>query len=504
MTDFLPPDALRPLLGELAALARARGATAYVVGGSIRDALLGRAMHDLDIAVERDAFAFARAAADLVGGHYFELDDEHAVARIALGMGGAGDVRHIDVAQLQGTLAQDLQRRDFTIDALAAPLEGGVIVDVVGGLADLRARLVRMNDASVFDADPLRLLRGVRIATELGFELEAATEAAMRERAPRVSVAAAERQRDELARLFASDAPYRGLRLLDRVGLLDVLLPEIALGRGVEQPKEHTYDVFEHSMHAVEAMALMLAPHPPVERAWMWHTLWKTFDASALRAYLTEEMREGRSRASILMLAALLHDVAKPQTKAIEADGRVRFFGHADAGAEIAARILRRLRFSAREVRFVSILVAEHLRPGQLAAIGEVPTRRALYRFFRDLGDAAPAVLLLSLADAASARGPRMTSEGWGQLVWYMHSLLVRSQEEEGIVNAPALLDGHDIMSRFGIAEGPAVGAILEALREAQGAGEISDRDTALAFVERLADERRRDGQGSGTASAPE
>ena len=97
-----------------------------------------------------------------------------------------------------------------------------------------------------------------------------------------------------------------------------------------------------------------------------------------------------------------------------------------------------------------------------------------------------------------------MTSEGWGQLVGYMHSLLVRSQEEEGIVNAPALLDGHDIMSRFGIAEGPAVGAILEALREAQGAGEITDRDAALAFVERLADERRGDGQGSGTASAPE
>lgn len=487
-TEVSPADALRPILARLATLAHERGVTAYLVGGSVRDALLNRTLHDLDIAVDRNALEFARAAADRLGGHYFALDDEHAVARVSL---DAGEVHHIDVAQLQGSLTQDMRRRDFTIDALAAPIEGGAVVDVCGGLADLDARLLRMNGASVFDDDPLRLLRGVRIAAELSFEIETATEAAMRQRAHRVTAAAAERQRDELARLFACDDAYRALRLLDRVGLLDILLPEVAVGRGVEQPNEHAYDAFEHAMHAVEAMDIMLAERARDPLPWIWRELWSTFDAPSLRAYLAEEMREGQARAAILKLAALLHDVAKPQTKTMDADGRVRFFGHADAGAETASRILRRLRFSAREIRFVSLLIAEHLRPGQLAAVGEAPTRRALYRFFRDLGDAASGVLLLSLADAASARGPRMTPEGWGQLVGYMNGLLVRSREEEGIVNAPPLLDGNDIMSRFGIPEGPVVGAILAAVREAQGAGEIADRDAALLLAEHIAWQQR-------------
>ena len=482
--QFTPPPDLLPLLQQLTALAKQRGIRAFVVGGSVRDVLLARPMHDLDIAVDRDAFAFARVAATHLDGDFFELDDDHVVGRIKLRTPSV--VRHIDVAQLQGTLEQDLQRRDFTIDALAISLDGGAIIDVCGGIADLNAGVVRMTGAHVFDADSLRLLRGPRIAAELGFALDPETEVAISAHALDLRTSAGERQRDELARLFELEDAYGAMRLLDRVGLLDALLPELTAGRGIEQPSEHAYDVFEHGMHALAAMDVMLSEQRPREHGWMRDTLWQLFEWYPLRRYLREEFAEGRSRASILRLAALLHDIAKPQTKTLDPNGRTHFFGHADMGADIAARVMRRLRFSTREVRFVSLLVAAHLRPGQLAAIGEAPTRRALYRFFRDLGDAAPALLLLALADAASARGSRMTSEGWAGLVGYMNNLLVRSHEEEGIVNAPRLLTGHDIMSSFNVPEGRRVGMILEALREAQGAGEVADRDEAIAFVDHI------------------
>jgi tRNA nucleotidyltransferase/poly(A) polymerase len=504
---FVPPPEIAALIDRIAALAAADDVEAYVVGGSVRDVLLGRGMHDLDIAVDRDALAFARRVAEALRGHFVKLDDVNAVARVVL---DDGAVRSIDVAQLQGTLAEDLHRRDFTIDALAVPLAGGNVLDETGGIDDLARGVVRMTGAHVFDADPLRLLRGARLAAELGFELDAETERTIRARGSEIATAAPERQRDELARMLALDTAYEALRLLDRLGLLSVLLPDLDAGRGVEQPGAfHAYDVFEHGMHCVEAMDVMLGsgrehgrpegrPYINGDRPWLHDDVWAAFAwcEPELRAYLDAETSEGRPRRALLKIAALLHDVAKPQTLSVDDSGRAHFFGHADLGAEIAGRALRRLRFARREVQFVVTLVAEHLRPVQLAAVGEVPTRRAIYRFYRDLGDAAPAVLLLSLADAASARGPEMTREGWIQHVGYMNSLLVRSKEEEGIVSPPRILTGRDIISELNVTEGPEIGRLLELLREAQAAGEVTDRADALAFVAEAARAQRPEGRG--------
>jgi putative nucleotidyltransferase with HDIG domain len=497
MPEFDPPAVLRPLIGRLDALSHELGVQAYVVGGSVRDALLGRPMHDLDIAVDARAFDFARHAAAVLNGHFVEMDGVHGVARIVLERAAA--VHHIDVAQLQGTLDDDMRRRDFTVNSLAVRLGGSAVVDVAGGLDDLAAVTVRMNRAQVFDADPLRLLRAVRLAAELRFAIDPATAAEVRRRAPEALAAAAERQRDELARIFALEDCYGALRLLDGVGLLDVLLPEVVAGRGVAQPEAyHAYDVFEHGLHAVEALDAIIAADEPagepmrtVRRTFWHHFGWAE---ESLRGYLSGELSEGRSRGALLRFAGLLHDVAKPQTQTFDQDGRARFFGHAGQGAAMARKITRRLRFSTREVQFVSKLVAEHMRPVQLAAVGEAPTRRALYRFYRDLGDAAAAVLLLALADAASARGPRLATGRWSRHVAYLNSLLVRSIEEEGIVDPPRLLTGNDIMSRAGVPEGPAIGRLLEALREAQAAGEVTDERQALEFVTLLAREESQRG----------
>ena len=480
------------LIDAIVPLATEAGVTVYVVGGTVRDVLLRREARDLDLAVDREAMAFARRLAAAFDGHFVELDDVNAVARVVMPRGHDEGADYIDVAQLQGSLEQDLRRRDFTIDALAVPLGQASVIDRGGGVDDLMARVLRMNGPDVFDADPLRLLRAARIASELGFAIDTRTRDVIRTLAPDVLRAAAERRRDELARIFALEDAYRAVVLLDSLKLLDALLPELTSGRGVTQaPDWHVYDVFEHGLRAVEAMDVMLGP--PGARGtqvWLRDGLWGAFAwcEGGLRAYLAEELSEGRTRASLLKLAALLHDVAKPQTRTVDDDGRVRFLGHGDEGAVIAARVMRRLRFSASEVRFVSRLVAEHLRPVQLAQAGEVPTPRALYRFYRALGDAVPGVLLLSLADAAASRGPSMTSDGWSRHVAYMNSLLVRSMEEEGIVNPPRLLTGNDVMKELGMPAGPAIGELLEALREAQAAGEVETREAALEFVRRAAD----------------
>jgi tRNA nucleotidyltransferase/poly(A) polymerase len=496
MRQFTPAAPLRGLLDELATLARAADLEAYVVGGTVRDVLLGRATHDVDVAVRGDALAWARELADRLGGHFVTLDDENAVARVVL-----DDPRgvYIDVATVQGTLDDDMRRRDFTVDALAVPLGGGEVIDVCGGLADLDAAVLRMNGEYVFEDDPLRMLRGARLAAELGFRIDEATAAAIRARASPVVQASPERQRDELARIFALPRAEPGIRLLDGLGLLDVVLPDLAAGRGVSQPPEfHAYDVFEHDVHCVAAMDDMLAEKPPTGSGGMlWDGLWRIvgWHERALRSYLAEELTQGRTRASLLKLAALLHDVAKPATRTVDGRGRIRFFGHGDAGAESVTRTMRHLRFSGAEIKFVATLVAEHLRPVQLAPVGEAPTRRALYRFYRALGDALPAVLLLALADAAAARGPAMTAEGWSRQVAYMNSLLVRSREEEGIVHPPRLLTGDDIMSTLGLREGPAIGRYIEALQEAQAAGDVASREAALEFVKKLAREGNESGR---------
>ncbi len=491
MTDFNPPEPIANLLARIAAVATP-GRHAYAVGGTVRDTLLGRQPHDVDIAVDGDALAFTRELADALDGHFVALDDENGVGRIVARDPAAMGVSHIDVAQLQGTIEEDLRRRDFTIDALAAPISGRPVIDVCGGLGDLAAGVVRMNSTDVFHSDPLRLLRAARIASELAFSIEPEIAAVIRARAGDVLKAAGERRRDELARIFALPDVYPALLLLDDLRLLDALMPEVTFGRGVTQPDDwHAYDVFEHNLRAVQALDVMLADaRADDERAFLWDGLWDALGwrEPELRAYLSEEMSEGRTRASLLKLAGLLHDVGKPQTRTLEEGGRIRFLGHGEQGAEIARRIMRRLRFSASEIRFVSRLVEQHLRPVQLAQIGEVPSRRALYRFYRDLGDAMPAVLLLSLADAAASRGPRMTSVDWSRHVLYMSSLFVRSKEEEGILDPPRLIDGNDIMSRLKMPAGPAIGKLLEALREAQAAGEVTDGDSAWAFVREQAE----------------
>jgi len=485
-----PP--VEALVAGLARCLALRGAPAYLVGGSLRDAILGRPVRDVDIAVEGDSLTIARAIGKELGASYVPLSPERGIARLVFPI-EEGGVRDVDFTPVQGNIVADLASRDFTVDAMAAalPQDGGVeLVDPFGGREDLSRGLVRAVSAAAFEADGLRLLRGVRLAAELGFRIDGTTLTWMRERAACLVGIAAERQREELVRMLSTGRASWSLRTLDELTLLERILPEVAATRGVEQPKEHYWDVFDHSLETVEALDFLLSEHPPEETRWatFWRELWGPLGwLPGGRDHFHEEVSEGHPRLALLKLGALLHDVAKPETKTVDSKGRVRFFGHAAAGARVAGDIMERLRFSARETHLVSLLAEEHLRPGQLGGEGGPPSRRALFRFFRDTGDAALDVLLLSLADHLAARGPRMRVASWRNHVAYVNHVMARRHQEESLVEPPRLLTGHDVMDALGVEPGPEVGRLLRAVEEAQGAGEIHTSEEALALVRRLA-----------------
>lgn len=466
-----------------------------IVGGFVRDALLDRPNHDIDLAVDGDAEAAARTLARTLRGAVVPLDGERGTYRIALRQPLDG-IEALDLTRLRApSLEEDLRLRDLTINAIATTFgaDGPRIVDPTGGLDDLAAGVIRIAGPRSFVDDPLRPLRAARFAAQLGFTIDHATVRAARDAAPRLAKAAAERRRDELCRILASDDAERGARLLDELGLLSVLLPDLDAGRGFVQPREHYFDVFEHNLHALAAMGLILRAEPPADESE--HALWAVVQPlfglmPDLRAKLNAVVAEERPLRVTLKFVALLHDIAKPETCSFEPDtGRMRFYGHPEVGARRAAALARGLRFSAREIAYIERLITEHLRPGMLAAPGEQPTRRALYKFARDLGDELPDLLLLHLADHAAVRGPLLTLREWERHVAHFTWLLGILYGEEHVARPPKLIDGNDVQRELGLPPGPLIGRLLEAVREAQADGEIGDRDAALGLARRLAAE---------------
>jgi poly(A) polymerase len=483
---LIKPDVLS-LLGRLSAFLDREGNTAYLVGGFVRDTLLTRESGDIDIAVAGDALDIAQHATDYLGGRYVPLDPVNRIGRVIFNDGS--HPLEIDFSSFSGGIENDLANRDFTIDALAINLSeiftaGATIsiIDPFGGLNDLRHGVVRAVSETIFCADAARLLRGVRLAAELGFEIDPNTEDLISKYAPLITTVAGERLREELLHLLALSRAGGHLAHLDRLGLLTAIIPELAPARGAEQPKEHHWDVMEHSLRTVTALSFLL-------RQGDWE--YGGDEALALVPWgtrLAEHFRlpvsSGSTRASLLKLAALLHDVAKPETRIIEADGRMRFLGHPQMGAERATEILGRLKFSNKEIRLVATLIEHHLRPTQMSQTG-LPTPRAIYRYFRDTGEAGVDILFLSLADHLATRGPTLDRENWRVHTQIVHFVLDRHFAAASPA-AARLITGHDLMNIFGLEPGPIIKRLLEAVQEAQASGEITSREAAIAYVKLL------------------
>jgi len=472
---------LRPLLAE-------SESPIYLVGGAVRDALLGRASHDLDFAVGDNAIAVARSVADALNGAFYVLDAERGTARVIL-----GDAV-LDFARFRGdSLLADLRDRDFTINAIALPSESAdpdAIIDPLSGQDDLAAQLIRATHPAAIRRDPLRGLRAVRLAAELGFHLLPETGDLIRAASDGLATVSAERIRDEFCRLLIAPAG-NPVRLVDQLALLQHVLPELLLTKGVFQPAPHTLDVFEHGLQTLEQLdPLLRAIASPPSDSLLQDALALANDylapyASHLEKHLNRRTGGRRSGRVLLFLGALLHDVGKPASRTVDEDGRIRFLGHEQLGEEIVRQRAGKLALSAREVRQVAAMVRHHMRPALLSQTHPTarPSRRAIHRFFKDVGANGLDICLLSLADGL-AKGARPEPAGWERRVQTVATLLDHFfHHYDRTVAPPPLLSGRELMSELGIHPGPEVGRLLRLIQEAQAAGEVTTVAGALTLA---------------------
>lgn len=452
---------------------------AWLVGGFLRDSLLGRPTGDVDVAVDGDAHSLAHRFAQTMRCSVFPLDVERGTYRVVLK--SAKGSTDFDFSRLQGReILDDLKRRDFTINALALPVaEWGStdwrkkLIDPTGGLADLKARRVRRVSPAVLRSDPLRLFRAFRFSAELGFSLTRETVSDVRRFRALLRRSAPERIREELLHLLATPRAAETLMAMERVGLLDVLFPEVGPLRRTGKAYYGTGGVLTHSLAAVRSLERLLEELP--------HQF-PSFHG-ALRKHLDESVA-GHPRFAHLKLVELFHDIGKPATVTKEG-GKLHFYGHDAVGAKIVTEIAARLRFSSVESRSLSRQVGAHMRPGNL---GHQPvlTDRAIYRFYRDLEGDAVGLLIVALGDHFTYLSARARRARKDPVFHTIRKMLGNYFLKPEVVEPLRLLDGKVLMKALKLKPGPDVGRLLDAIREGQAAGEVKSKADALALAKSL------------------
>ena len=491
----------------------------------MRDTLLGRASDDIDLAVPGTApqvIAASQRFTDVINraqsgwrASFLILDPENGMARVVFQQNK--QLLYFDFAAFgQATsIEADLARRDFTVNALAVPLAAFLanngqiqtqdIIDISGGLNDLQNSTVQVVSAQNLIDDPLRLLRGVRLKAQLSsaarvWQIEPHTLALFTQYAQLVTRPAPERTREELNKLLLAGDIERNLRLLDQTGILTRLLPELEAAHGCVQMPGHYFDVFNHTLNSVDRVEWLTTP-PDKLFGLGRETVSQLDQPATIVQFWPQIMADltatDQTKLLVLRWATLLHDIGKPSTKQIDANGEIHFYEHNRVGAEIARSILQRLRFSNIQVEQVGLMVQNHLRIGQLgenfnphdySGISD----KATFRFLRDTAPVQSEMFLLSLADHAAVDGPRIVQPR-GKYGWWRHLILtdffahkLLGPEPERVVGKPRLLDGKTLMQELNLPPGPKIGYLLREIEEAQGGGEIFTTKEALSFAQKL------------------
>lgn len=472
------------------------GKSVYLVGGAVRDALLGLPIHDLDFALSGDVLPLARNIANLLGGNYYPLDEERQMGRVLLS-DYSGHRQVVDFAALRGPdLESDLRARDFTINAIAVTLdEPQVLLDPLGGAADLIAKRLRACSPTSLDDDPLRVLRGVRLAAAYQLNIEMTTRQWMRHAAPGLAHISPERVRDELFRLLDGRRPDLAIRALDLLGALPYVLPELTALKGILQSPPHIHDVWNHTLDLLQrldqVLGVLLIEHDP-EKVASWTLGMISVRLGRYRPqfrdhYSRTQLNADRSLRPLLFLAGLYHDVAKPLTRTVDESDRVHFYEHDALGADIAARRAQALHLSNPEIERLHTIVRQHMRPHFLTKTSGPISRRAIYRFFQAAGPAGVDICLLSLADRLATSGPSLSQEEWTRQIDVVRTLLEAYWEhpEQSVAPEP-VITGKDLLEQFKLDPGPQIGSLLEQVREAQAFGEIQNRQDALEFIRQV------------------
>jgi poly(A) polymerase len=486
------------LLQQTAQFFSAHHCRAYLVGGSVRDLLLNVPCTDWDIATDGDVPELARELANMLGGYYAHMNDK--ACRITVKDEQRETV--LDIAPLRSvSIEEDLRLRDFTLNAIAVPLSEAVqslaletplpLLDPLHGADDLEARCLRAVGDTTFQQDPLRMLRALRFMQRYQLTIEHSTDAMLTRDASLLTKVAAERIHDELYAILEPESATGRLRLLDRHGILTVLLPEFAPARGMPQPALHYWDVLEHSLETVRyfehLVTLLQLSTAEIERSPL--DLNGQGDLVAIQVLLREAEQQGifslaRVASPIMKLAALLHDIGKTATYTVTEEGNIHFYGHPQVGVPLAQQMMRRLSASTQDRRLVQQVVAHHMRPGQLSH--DAVTQRAIRRYFVDLGPVGINVALVSLADHLAMRGPEPLTQSWQRHLATVRLLLNAYIRERESILPPRLIQADELLHRLHITPGPLVGHLLEAIAEAQADGSIHSKEEALWLAEEM------------------
>jgi tRNA nucleotidyltransferase/poly(A) polymerase len=470
-----------PFVGELISFLAGGSEAVFLVGGYLRDYLLGRVSDDVDLVVAGDPSLAAAQAASHFRAKHFLLDAEERIYRLVAEVQGRR--RTVDFSPLRGfSVETDLSMRDFTINAMAVDLSRLAeqetlsfprdLIDKHYGWRDLAAGILRECHKESFLADPVRLVRALRFRRLMGLEFEERTLNHLKKYAPLVSRAPGERIAVELLETLSGAGSKAVFEDMESCGLLEHLFPELAGTLGLEQNAYHHLDVWNHTLATLEELdELMEDPGK----------IYPEYSGMIVRR-LEETLQDCYARRSFLRLAALYHDAGKPLAFSRGEDGRIHFHSHQKYSREAVLSLAERLRLSRRARDYLGSVVGRHMDIG-LALKGEF-TPRARRRLVHRLGENLVDVVLLSTADRFATRGPLTTLQGLERYVRACRELLNELVREE---KTPPLIRGRDLLEELGMEEGPAVGEVLRRVREAQMEGRISRREEALRLAARLA-----------------
>ncbi len=465
----------------------------YLVGGSVRDILLKRALRDIDIAVSSDSIKIAKKIADKTGGSFFVMSEEEGVARVVKKEGRK--TLQFDFAMFKGKdILEDLSNRDFTINAMAVKigagglgLGAGSLIDPYNGRSDLKEKIIRLIKPNAFSDDPLRMLRAIRFASDLDFKIEDKTIVYIKNLAPSLETVSSERVRDELFKIFKNDRASYYISMFEEYGLLNVVIPEVNDMKGLKQGSYHVYELWMHSLKTVEYLEDVIKNIK----------LYLPEYNERIKRHLRLEIEQGIDRLSLLKFSALLHDTGKPSTIKTEGD-KISFYQHWIVGAEINKGICRRLKMSAKSEEIVRRITENHMRPLYLTQLYNPPsppfnkggkggfiTRRAMYRFFRDAGDSGIDVLLLSIADAMATQPDISASAdvSYKTVIEVVKKILDYYYNEYKKHKKRPLMSGSYLIKRFKVQPGPVIGRILKDIEEQRGAGLLKNKSDAIKYI---------------------
>ena len=438
----------------------------FLVGGAVRDYYMGLESTDRDIIVmDEDAREFALKLKDLFDATFVPLDEENKIYRLVL----PDKINYIDVTNPAGnSIEKDLMRRDLTINAIAVNIKTGDVIDISGGVTDIKNKCINYVNELNFVDDPLRLLRVYRFQALYGFQLAPETINAVCKYSDLIHKPAVERINYEILKLFSGQYAHIALENMNKTWLLEEIFPFVKELKQVPPNAHHHLDLFHHSIETVKQIQNLYNESSDV-----------------IKEHLNRIDFGGFSRLAHLKLAGFMHDIGKFSTWTIE-EGKHRFIKHDDVGAKMSVKILKDLHFSNKQIDYISSMIKYHIYPSHVMTSPQI-TEKIMMRYVRKMDINSIDAIILAQADRLSARGPEITDEIVERNITSLNMLLrFYLEARETLKPLPKLLDGNDVMKILNIKPSKKLGEIMEALHEAQISGDVMTRDHAVEFVKKL------------------